>query len=718
MLQFLKISKGGNKAQRSENSANNSRSGSGGSLGSGASDGDSEEEEEELRVQGQQKNQQQSKLSSSSPSKQVSQKTRPDCVAILHSGGPYAPTMDRLVRSLGVHTKVFPLDIDADALMKCQPKAIIISGGPASANDADLQYDRRLFALGLPILGICLGMQILAVQDSGRVEWMGLGERKVGQFLIDIDTSSRLFQGMQPKELVCLTHDETVVVPGEHKKVIAKNTNYGPELIAAFGDDENRVYGVQFHPEGTLTQGGVQIFKNFIFDIAGVKPFYTDEMLHTGLLEDLRRTFKKKKKAVLFVSSDFPLKSFVCAALLHEAIGTRLTVIYIHTGFTRTNDNKKFNTLLKLGIKLMVVDVSMFAMEAVQSATSAKEKVSLLQAFVAKTCSAEMKKLKYEPSNCFVVQSTLRSETFSNDDLVHQDTIRVSPRLDETDLALAFRARKRLLEPLKTLHVAQVEQMARLMGLGEVLGLWTQQFAVPPTGLATRIISTNVAIDDESLMQETRQQLASILSGECAPETEERVEKGLKADELELLKELRATRNITASLLPFRAKSESNFVCCLHSTAPSWPHLFVVAKVIARLGCHVSRVVYLLGSSAPTALAFSPLAGSPDDVKLLQVADDIVCEELTLAEEASRVSNIPVILLPLGTEGRASIVLRPIITHNFVPGRVAMPGQDLREATVQAMHAKLAALYNIQHVLYDLTASPISTDPASIEWEY
>jgi GMP synthase (glutamine-hydrolysing) len=117
------------------------------------------------------------------------------------------------VRSLGVRSKVFPLSIDADAILRCEARAIIISGGPASANDADLEYDRRIFSLGLPILGICLGMQILAVQDRGKVAWMGMGERKVGQYCIDIDNTAPLFRGLRAKEPVCLTHDETCVLP-------------------------------------------------------------------------------------------------------------------------------------------------------------------------------------------------------------------------------------------------------------------------------------------------------------------------------------------------------------------------------------------------------------------------------------------------------------------------------------------------------------------------
>lgn len=114
---------------------------------------------------------------------------------------------------MGVQTKVFPLSIDSETLLNKKVKAIIISGGPASANDLDLQYDKRVFQLGVPVLGVCLGLQIMAFQDEGKVEMMGLGERKVGQYLIDFDVSSKLFTGLDKKELVCLTHDETVVIP-------------------------------------------------------------------------------------------------------------------------------------------------------------------------------------------------------------------------------------------------------------------------------------------------------------------------------------------------------------------------------------------------------------------------------------------------------------------------------------------------------------------------
>lgn len=117
------------------------------------------------------------------------------------------------IRNLGVNTKVFPLNIDSDTLVKNKVKAIVISGGPASANDTDLEYDKKVFHLGVPVLGVCLGMQIMAFQDEGKVEMMGLGERKVGQYLIDFDVSSKLFAGLEKKELVCLTHDETVVIP-------------------------------------------------------------------------------------------------------------------------------------------------------------------------------------------------------------------------------------------------------------------------------------------------------------------------------------------------------------------------------------------------------------------------------------------------------------------------------------------------------------------------
>lgn len=270
-----------------------------------------------------------------------------ELIAILDAGAQYGKVIDRRVRDLAVKSELIPLNSPTKLLKKY--KAFIISGGPESVySDNAPQFNPDIFTLGKPILGICYGMQLMNYQAGGTVEKKA--RREDGPCTIEVETNSRLFNGLDTKQFVLMTHGDSVDQIGKGFRKTADSDG----LVAGIEDAERQLYGVQFHPEVDLSTNGKKILSNFLFDIAGFSGNYTIENREEKALEYIRKSVGDKSVLILVSGG---VDSTVCAALLSKALPKeKIYAIHIDSGFMRKNESSLVEQALKvLGLNLQVI---------------------------------------------------------------------------------------------------------------------------------------------------------------------------------------------------------------------------------------------------------------------------------------------------------------------------------------------------------------------------
>src|SRR3989344_2915742 len=237
-------------------------------------------------------------------------------VAVLNFGSQFAHLIARRVRELGVHAEILPFDTPAATLRKLAPEGIILSGGPASVLEKKSPHpDTLLFNLGVPILGICYGHQVMAHMLGGRV---ALGEHKeFGKEILHIRSRTGIFKGLSPRETVWFSHGDQVV---ELPRGCVATAHTARAANAAFVDRARRLYGIQFHPEVTHTKHGMRILRSFL-DVCGAKRDWRPAALAPKLVDEIRATVEKEH-VVVGISGG--VDSLVAATLIYQAIGDRL----------------------------------------------------------------------------------------------------------------------------------------------------------------------------------------------------------------------------------------------------------------------------------------------------------------------------------------------------------------------------------------------------------
>ena len=288
-------------------------------------------------------------------------------VAILDAGAQYGKVIDRRVRELSVECELLPLSTPAAELKEYA--ALIVSGGPQSVYDADApKYDAGIFELGVPVLGICYGMQLMNHALGGTVERKS--RREDGAFAISLVGASALFADLGDSTQVLLTHGDSVdkVPPGF--SVVAKSG----ELVAGIEHAEKRLYGVQFHPEVDLSVDGTAMLKNFLYGVCQLSGSYSPACRQEIAIEYIRREVGPTKKVLCLVSGG--VDSSVCAALLHRALGPeRIICLHIDHGFMRHEESATVvQALTALGVPLEAMDASKVFAEATTEVSGVRSK--------------------------------------------------------------------------------------------------------------------------------------------------------------------------------------------------------------------------------------------------------------------------------------------------------------------------------------------------------
>ncbi len=274
-------------------------------------------------------------------------------IVVLDFGAQYSQLIARRIREQNVFSVVLPCTASLDEIKSYAPAGIILSGGPSSVYDADAPpADDRVLHLGLPVLGICYGLQYMVYKLGGKVR--AADKREYGHAQVELLTAtSPLFKGLEGPLPVWMSHgDEADELPPGFE-LIAKTSN----AVAAIQNPEQKYYAVQFHPEVHHTPRGTEILRNFVFDICGLKPNWTPQSFIDETIANVRQTVGSGR---VICGLSGGVDSSVAAELVHRAVGDQLTCIFVNNGVLRKNEfaSVQKNLRDKLGLNIDAVDAS------------------------------------------------------------------------------------------------------------------------------------------------------------------------------------------------------------------------------------------------------------------------------------------------------------------------------------------------------------------------
>ncbi len=412
---------------------------------------------------------------------------RKNTVIVIDYGSQYTKLILRRIREYHVYSEVISVDTPVNEIVRMKPSAIILSGGPRSVYDKDaLTIDKKIFELGVPVFGICYGMQLMAHLLDGKVESSDM--REYGRAEAEFDTESPLFKGIKSPSMVWMSHGDKVVKVPSGFKVIASTKD---TEIAAMGNDRDKLYAVQFHPEVSHTEFGKTILKNFLFEIAKITPDWKMGSFIDDKVEEIRKTVGNKK-VILGLSGG--VDSSVAAALIHRAIGDNLYCIFVDHGLLRKNEGKTVYWTFKekFGFNLKMVDASSIFLSRLKGIIDPEEKRKIIGKTFVEVFEKEASAIKDAE---FLAQGTLYPDVIESS--AHGGAS-VTIKTHHNVGGLPEKMNLKLLEPLRDLFKDEVREIGRILGLPEEI---VSRHPFPGPGLAVRIIG-EITLEKIKILQE------------------------------------------------------------------------------------------------------------------------------------------------------------------------------------------------------------------------
>jgi len=396
-----------------------------------------------------------------------------DSIAILDFGSQYAQLIARRVREAQVYCELFPWDAPPERVLALQPKGFIFSGGPASVYEPGAPHILPyILESGLPILGICYGMQALTHALGGRVAQAS--EREYGPAQVVTVTSNPLLpEGAQP---VWMSHGDRIETPPVGFTILARSDN---SPVAAMGDLQRGYYGVQFHPEVHHTPGGIEILRRFVVGVCEARPEWTPESIITTSVARIRQ--QVRGEMVLSAVSG-GVDSSVATALVQRAAGDHLVAVFVDTGLLRKGEANQVQAALHdtLGVELVTVDAMEQFMYALRGVTEPEQKRRIIGELFIRTFEGQARQLG---TPRFLVQGTIYPDVVESSapDRAKAQRIKTHHNVGGLPVEMQFE----LVEPLRYLFKDEVRLVGEALGLPHEL-VWRQPF--PGPGLAVRCL--------------------------------------------------------------------------------------------------------------------------------------------------------------------------------------------------------------------------------------
>jgi GMP synthase (glutamine-hydrolysing) len=402
---------------------------------------------------------------------------RLDEVVVLDYGGQYSQLIARRVRECGVFSELLPHHVGVEEVARRAPKGLILSGGPASVYaDGAPRLDPALLELGIPVLGICYGMQLVALSLGGRVEGAEIGE--FGRSKLTVREPGRLLAGLPPEQTCWMSHRDTVFAPPPGFTALASST---ASPVAAFESPERAVYGIQFHPEVVHTPYGQDILKTFLRDVCGCDMAWSPASI---VEEQIARVRAQVGDGNVICGLSGGVDSSVAALLVHRAVGDQLTCVFVDHGLMRKNEGEQVISAFRdrFGIPLVAVDAEERFLAKLRGVTDPETKRKVIGAEFIRVFEEEAARLAQGGEGArYLVQGTLYSDVIESGGGTGAATIKSHHNVGGLPEDLEFE----LVEPLRALFKDEVRAVGAELGLPERL-VWRQPF--PGPGLAIRIV--------------------------------------------------------------------------------------------------------------------------------------------------------------------------------------------------------------------------------------
>ncbi len=634
-----------------------------------------------------------------------------DKIALLDCGAQYTKVIDRRVRELNVDTEIFPVGVDPEVLRQAGISGIILSGGPNSVYEQNApQCHPKLFELGLPVLGICYGMQLMNRHFGGTV--LPSPTKEYGETEIAVQADCPLFAGLEPMQHVLMSHGDSVGEPAPGFHVVARSAEtHHTQVVVAIENRAAKLYGVQFHPEVELSRNGGKMLENFLYKVCGLTGNYVLGDRLTESLEAIRKQVGDRK---VFVLVSGGVDSSVTAALLLKALGPdQVFAVHIDSGLMRHEESDLVCEALKaIGLKHMrridaeerflkgTTEIDGQPVGPLCRMTDPETKRRIIGDVFYHLIQEAIRDSGLDLEETFIAQGTLRPDLIEsgNRDISDQAHT-IKTHHNDVPLIQEQRRKGLIIEPNRDWHKDEVRQVGRMLGLPEAL---VMRHPFPGPGLGIRTLCAERPFVTDKYFQTNRD-----------------------------LRQLAAEAGMEALLLPIHSvgvqgDSRSYSYCAVLRVdwdKTAWKDLRAMGQKIPNRLHAINRVAVIL-NDPPHALPEQLHHITPTRLEHVALAklrrlDHKVTRAFVEAGLYGDISQLLTVLIPVDTTPgldvgqKHSVVIRAVVTSDYMTARPAGLGEEIPSDLIRNLAIDLSTEPEVDLILYDITSKP----PATVEWE-